>query len=71
MSRRCQITGKGPLTGHNVSHSQRKTKHRWMPNLVEIKLKQGTKTVKIKLSTRALRTLCKYNLDLDKLGFKK
>lgn len=67
MARRCQITGVGPLTGHNVSHSQRKTNHRWMPNLVTIKVKQGNKTVKLKMTTRALRTLCKYNLNLDKL----
>ena len=35
MSKVCPITGKRPITGHNVSHSQRHTKRRWEPNLVD------------------------------------
>ena len=36
MSKVCPITGKRPITGHNVSHSQRHTKRRWEPNLVSV-----------------------------------
>ena len=35
MSRRCELTGKGPLSGHKVSHSNIKTKRRFLPNLVK------------------------------------
>ena len=38
MSRRCQITGKGVLTGNNVSHANNKTRRRFLPNLQEISL---------------------------------
>ena len=33
MSRRCDVCGKGPSTGNNVSHANNKTKRRWLPNL--------------------------------------
>ncbi len=35
MARRCEICGKGPQTGMNVSHSHRRTKRRWLPNIVK------------------------------------
>jgi large subunit ribosomal protein L28 len=38
MSARCDICGKGPSTGNNVSHSNRKTKRRWLPNLHSMKI---------------------------------
>jgi large subunit ribosomal protein L28 len=38
MARRCEICGKGPLTGHSVSHSNRKTKRRYLPNLHKAKV---------------------------------
>jgi len=64
MSRVCQITGKRPSTGNNVSHSKRRTKRRWLPNLVNKKfLDPETGTyVKLRISTKALRTLKKKNL---------
>ena len=37
MSRVCQVTGKSPLVGHNVSHSNVHTKRRWMPNLQSVR----------------------------------
>lgn len=37
MARKCEICGKGPVFGHNVSHSQRKTPRRWNPNIQKIK----------------------------------
>ena len=38
MSRRCDLTGKGPLVGHKVSHSNIKTKRRFLPNLLNVTL---------------------------------
>ncbi|OPX23039.1 MAG: 50S ribosomal protein L28 [Planctomycetales bacterium 4484_113] len=60
MSRRCEITGKGPRKGYRVSHSQRHTKHRWLPNLRTITItdEKGRRR-KVKLSIRALRTMSK------------
>jgi large subunit ribosomal protein L28 len=61
MSRVCQVTGKKPSSGHNVSHSQRKTKRRWIPNLITKKIFDPIKKrfVKMRISTNALRTLTK------------
>ena len=39
MSRRCELTGKGPMTGNNVSHANNKTKRRFLPNLKKISFK--------------------------------
>jgi large subunit ribosomal protein L28 len=60
MSKVCPITGKRPITGHNVSHSQRHTKRRWEPNLVNVTLidERGRK-VRMRISAKALRTLNK------------
>jgi large subunit ribosomal protein L28 len=38
MAAKCDICGKGPATGHNVSHSVRRTKRRWLPNLHSMKI---------------------------------
>ena len=60
MARRCDVTGKGPLTGNNVSHANNKTKRRQLPNLrsVKITLEDGT-TKKIKVAASTLRTMKK------------
>ncbi len=60
MARRCQVTGKGPLTGNNVSHAHNKTKRRQLPNLrsVRVTLEDGT-TKKIKVAASTLRTMKK------------
>jgi large subunit ribosomal protein L28 len=59
MSRRCQITGKGVLTGNNVSHANNKTRRRFLPNLQETSLLSETLglAVRMRLSTRAIRTV--------------
>ena len=61
MSRRCQLTGKKPLTGYSVSHAHNKTKRRQLPNLVwkRIYVPELNRWVRLRLSTRALRTLAK------------
>ena len=59
MSRRCQLTGKGVLTGNNVSHANNKTRRRFLPNLQDTSLLSdvlGT-PVRMRLSTRAIRTV--------------
>lgn len=59
MSRRCQISGKGVLTGNNVSHANNKTRRRFLPNLQETSMMSdilGT-PIRLRLSTRAIRTV--------------
>ena len=61
MSRVCQITGKKVITGNNVSHSNRKTKRKFYPNLVKKRfyIPEEDKWVTLKVSTAALRTINK------------
>jgi large subunit ribosomal protein L28 len=61
MSRVCQLTGKSVMVGNNVSHSNRKTKRRFLPNLVTKKfyLPEEDRTITLKISTSALRTVTK------------
>ena len=59
MSRRCQITGTGVLTGNNVSHANNKTRRRFLPNLQETSMLSdllGT-PVRLRVSTRGIRTI--------------
>jgi large subunit ribosomal protein L28 len=60
MARRCMLSGKGPMSGNNVSHAKNRTKRRFLPNLrtVRIQLEDGTSR-KIKISASELRTLKK------------
>ncbi len=66
MSRRCQMTGKGVLSGNNVSHANNKTRRRYLPNLQETSLLSDTlgAQVRVRVSTRALRTI-EHNGGLD------
>jgi large subunit ribosomal protein L28 len=59
MSRRCQITGKGVLSGNNVSHANNKTRRRFLPNLQETSMLSDALglSVRMRLSTRAIRTV--------------
>lgn len=59
MSRRCELTGKGPLVGHKVSHSNIKTKRRFMPNLVNVTLTSDTlgRSVRARISANALKSV--------------
>lgn len=61
MSKICQVTGKRPTTGHNVSHSNRKTKRRFLPNLFTKKVynPETGKYEKMKISAHGLRILQK------------
>ena len=59
MSRRCQLTGKGVLTGNNVSHANNKTRRRFLPNLQDSSVLSDALglSVRMRLSTRAIRTI--------------
>jgi large subunit ribosomal protein L28 len=73
MARRCALTGKDTQFGHNVSHSNRRTKRRFSPNIqaVSVRSEELGRNIKLRISTRALRTLVKkggldrYLLDTD------
>ena len=56
MSKVCEICGKGPVVGNNVSHAHNKTKRRWYPNLQTVKVSIGGQTKKLKVCTRCLRS---------------
>ncbi len=60
MARRCMLSGKGPMSGNNVSHAKNRTKRKFLPNLrtVKIQLEDGTSR-KIKIAASELRTLKK------------
>ena len=59
MSRRCELTGKGPMVGHNVSHANNKTKRVFRPNLQTVSLASDAlgQKVKLRISMNALRSV--------------
>lgn len=59
MSRRCELTGVGPMTGHNVSHSNIKSKRRFLPALSPASLQSEAlgQTFRLRITNAALRTL--------------
>ena len=59
MSRVCELTGKGPMVGNNVSHANNKTKRRFLPNLNDVTLMSETlgRGVKLRISAAALRSV--------------
>ena len=66
MARRCSISGKGVMTGNNVSHANNKNKRRFIPNLQRTSLMSETlgQTIRIRLTTSAIRTI-EHNGGLD------
>jgi large subunit ribosomal protein L28 len=59
MSRRCELTGKMALTGHKVSHSNRKSKRRFLPNLCNVTLISDTlgRSVRLRITANALKSV--------------
>jgi len=59
MSRRCELTGKGVMTGNNVSHAKNRTKRRFLPNLNDVTLASDVlgRAFKFRISAAALRTV--------------
>ena len=62
MSKRCELTGKSPLKGHNVSHAKNKTKRRFLPNLKKVTFRSDIlkKDIKLNVANAALRTCLLY-----------
>ncbi len=57
MSRICDICGKRPVTGHSVSHSDRKSKRRWLPNVQRVRVRLGSGEVRrIRVCTTCLKS---------------
>jgi large subunit ribosomal protein L28 len=65
MSRVCQVTGKRPMTGHNVSHANNKTKRRFLPNLHYHRywVESERRWVRLRVSTRGMRLIDKKGID--------
>lgn len=65
MSRVCQVTGKRPLVGNNVSHANNKTKRRTLPNLHSHRfwVESENRWVKLRVSTKGLRNIDKNGID--------
>ncbi len=59
MSRRCELTGKGPMTGNNVSHAKNRTRRRFLPNLNDVTLQSEAlgRSFKLRISAHALRSV--------------
>lgn len=59
MARRCELTGVGPMVGHNVSHANNKTKRRFLPNLCDVTLHSDKlgRRYKLRVTAAALRSV--------------
>ncbi|MFM7256780.1 MAG: 50S ribosomal protein L28 [Betaproteobacteria bacterium] len=66
MARVCQVTGKAPMSGHNVSHANNKTKRRFLPNLHRRKfwVESEKRWVRLRLSSAGLRLIDKKGLEV-------
>ena len=66
MSKVCQVTGKGPMVGNNVSHANNRTKRRFMPNLQLRRLwvESEKRFVRLRLTTAGLRKIDKVGIDV-------
>ena len=67
MSRVCQVTGKKPVSGNNVSHANNRTRRRFLPNLHTHKfwVESENRWVKLRLSTKGMRIIDKNGIDED------
>lgn len=65
MARVCQVTGKGPMVGNNVSHANNKTKRRFLPNLQSRRfwVEGENRWIRLRVSTQALRTIDKNGIE--------
>jgi len=65
MSRVCQVTGKRPITGNNVSHSNRRTRRRFLPNIHRHRfwVESENRWVRLRVSTKGIRIIDKKGID--------
>ena len=70
MAKKCELTGKNPMKGHNVSHANNKTKRRFLPNLKKVKFTSELlkRSMKLTVSFRLLPVSSLVNLTFFKLG---
>ncbi len=54
---KCDICGKGPQFGHNVSHSHHKTKRQWKPNIQKVTIAEGNVTKRLNVCAKCLKTM--------------
>ncbi len=66
MARFCQVTGKGPMVGNNVSHANNKTKRRFLPNLQSRRfwIESENRWIRLRVSNAALRLIDKKGIDV-------
>jgi large subunit ribosomal protein L28 len=66
MARTCQVTGKGALSGNNVSHANNKTRRRWLPNLHDRRfwVPSEKRWVSLRVSSHGLRTIDKKGIEV-------
>jgi large subunit ribosomal protein L28 len=66
MARVCEVTGKGPMVGNNVSHANNKTKRRWLPNLHYRRfwVESENRWVRLRITNAALRLIDKKGIDV-------
>ena len=55
MAQRCEICGKGPMTGSNISHAHNVTKRRGLPNIQRVREKHGSNTKRVRVCTSCLK----------------
>jgi len=72
MARVCQVTGKAPMVGNNVSHANNKTKRRFLPNLHYRRfwVESEKRWVRLRISTAGLRLIDKQGIDLVLSGMR-
>jgi len=65
MARVCQVTGKGPMVGNNVSHANNKTKRRFLPNLQSRRfwVESENRWIRLRVSAKAIRTIDKNGIE--------
>ncbi|HTM62866.1 MAG TPA: 50S ribosomal protein L28 [Gammaproteobacteria bacterium] len=65
MAKKCPITGKGPMSGHNVSHANNKTKRRYLPNLQSKRfwLEEEKRFIRLRVTTRGMRIIDKHGIE--------
>jgi len=65
MSRVCQVTGKGPVTGNNISHANNKTRRRFLPNLQHHRfwVESEKRFVRLRVSAKGMRLIDKRGID--------
>jgi len=56
MAKRCDVCGKGPMVGNNVSHAMNKTRRRWLPNLQPVRVDEAGTHRTVKVCTQCLRS---------------